>query len=165
MLYNHRIISFLFFTTTFFSVSLASTFLVYCYFTFNVSVTPQPKSEPKIKAESGASEVSTPNPFSTSEKFAQAQTSNVRDGLLPLRPLVGGEDQELREGRPRIKQEHDDYEQVRAIQPLVAEADDEDEGYDEGSSAWRDSGIGTSRDEHDRSSLQRRRRSLHRIEF
>lgn len=70
-------------------------------------------------------------------------------------------------GRGKVKQEEDEAkareERVVAstsIQPLGAEADDE-EDEDEAIVSWRDSGIGTSLEDTDRRrSIQRRRRAL-----
>ena len=153
--------SFLFFTITFFFVSMASAFLVYLYFTLSGSAAQQPKSETKVKAEPAASDLGTPNPMTTSDT---AQASGVRDGHLSLRASDDGLDQESREGRPRIKKEEDLADQSKDIQPLIGEADDEDEGYGESGSAWRDSGIGTSRDDQDRRDMQRRRKFSNRWE-
>ena len=137
---------------------------MYFYFTFSNSTEPQPKPEPKIKPESGTSEMGTPNPFSTSEAPESAQASESRSGLLSLLSLGGGEGQEYGDWS-RIKKEEGLPERRRTIQPLVTgEADDEDESYAESGSAWRDSGIGTSRDEQDRRSVQRRRKSSSRTE-
>ncbi|KAL8799534.1 MAG: hypothetical protein Q9182_005809 [Xanthomendoza sp. 2 TL-2023] len=56
----------------------------------------------------------------------------------------------------RVKQE-DEVLQSTGVQPLIAEADDEDDGM--GASAFRDSGIGTSLDEAQRARVQRRKKS------
>ena len=60
------------------------------------------------------------------------------------------EDQKLRDDRAIAS---------ASIQPLGAEADDEDEDG-ETIPPWRDSGIGTSLDDTDRRNVQRRRRAL-----
>lgn len=62
------------------------------------------------------------------------------------------------EEKAYIKQEEGGIDGATGIQPLVAEADDEDE--EENVSAWRDSGIGTSLEEGDRRGVQRRRKAL-----
>ena len=68
-------------------------------------------------------------------------------------------------GRGNVKREADEIKQEEEvmrstdIQPLAGEADDEDDEL-EGTSGWRDSGIGTGRDEERMASVQRRRRSL-----
>ena len=65
-----------------------------------------------------------------------------------------------REEEERIKiKEEEEIERTTGIQPLVAEADDEDEEAGD-PLGWRDSGIGTSLEEGDRRGVQRRKRNM-----
>ena len=59
-----------------------------------------------------------------------------------------------------VKREEDELLRSTDIQPLIAEADDEDEGVTEGKSGFRDSGLGTGLDEDRMAGVQRRRKAL-----
>ena len=64
------------------------------------------------------------------------------------------------EAAERVKMEQDRVMESTSIQPLGAEADDE-EDEDEAVASWRDSGIGTSLEDTDRRrSVQKRRKAL-----
>ena len=62
----------------------------------------------------------------------------------------------MKQDEDRIKQEEEEIERTTGIQPLVAEADDEEDYLDD--RRWRDSGIGTSLEEGEKQGIQRRRR-------
>ena len=80
---------------------------------------------------------------------------------MPLHFSSRAEAKKREEDDPRVKKEEvDEIERTTGIQPLVAEADDEDEEDDAEVFSFRDSGIGTSLDEGDRRGVQRRRKGL-----
>ena len=138
ILYNYMITSFLIFTSAFYAVAMASASLVYLVF-----VMYHAEAEPKIKQEQGLKKEDT--------------VGDAQDSQLPLqfprRPVFG---QAGAADDVTIKTE--EAEEAKSIQPLGADADDEDEDeYAEGS-AWRDSGIGTGRDDEERRRPSRRRR-------
>ena len=141
------------FTTAFFGVSLISSAVMYLIFTFYVAPSSEDKPRPRqaIKSESQDFDSKPFNPLSISDMSDTTRTFPTRGRQKPLQ-FTGPEEE-----RKVKTEEEEDAEQNIEIQRLVAEADDEDEGY-AGSSTWRDSGIGTGIDE-DRRSAQRRRRS------
>ncbi|MCJ1473821.1 hypothetical protein MMC13_002473 [Lambiella insularis] len=162
ILYNHRILSYLFFTTTFFSVSLTSTFLAYLLLSSFLSSPPFPtKSEPAphIKHERTASSSERFNPFSTSDLSDTARSFPTLGRQMPLH-FSGRSDAAKHEDEAvKVKKEEPDaIERTTGLQPLAAEADDEDEGDDAEAWSFRDSGIGTSLEEGDWRSGPRRRR-------
>jgi hypothetical protein len=123
------------------------------------------ESASKAKGSKSPSQRIKTEPTDTdSETLHPASTADVSDasrnlpGLSQLMPLKFS-------ARPSVKQEEapgeaereeEDVGRTAAIQPLLAEADDEDEDdFD----SWRDSGIGTSLDDGARRGMQRRRRS------
>lgn len=59
-----------------------------------------------------------------------------------------------------VKKEEDEVMRSTEIQPLAAEADDEDDDVLQETSGFRDSGIGTGLDEERLASVQRRRKAL-----
>lgn len=153
ILYNYKLTSFAIFTSAFFGVSLISSAVIYLIFTFWLSPSPkdEPESQRKIKSEPQEPDTKTFNPFSISDlsDTARAFPNRGRQNRLELSGPA-----ETR----TIKNESEGYlEETTGIQPLAAEADDEDEGY-AGSSTWRDSGIGTGIEE-DRRGVPRRRKS------
>lgn len=110
-------------------------------------------ASPKIKAER-----------SESEKYEPSLTEGLSDTSrtfptlgrhIPLH-FTGREESARREGDEGVKQE-DEVIQSTGLQPLIAEADDEDEGID--TSGFRDSGVGTSLDESQRGRVQRRKKN------
>ena len=111
----------------------------------------KPKSGSAIKAEPEALDSKLVNPLSISDLSDTARTFPTRGRQKPLQFSSPSESRAIK------NEDEDNLERAADIQPLGAEADDEDEGY-AGSSTWRDSGIGTGIDE-DRRGVQRRRRS------
>jgi seipin len=105
------------------------------------------KSEPRDATD-------TFNPLSTSDL---SDTPRSFPTIGRQKPLLfpGRPSQEMKEESVPIKEE--EAELYSGLQPLVAEADDEDE--DEAGSSWRDSGIGTGREDSGRRGLQRRKSS------
>ena len=155
ILYNHRVLSYLFFTTTFFTVATTSTFIGYMILS-SILKTPTPseyKSSHKLKAEHEDSDNEPLNPLSTSDL---SDTSRHFPTLSHQRPLhFPGRIESTKNDEIRIKTEEEEIERTTGIQPLTAEADDEDEFDDR---RWRDSGVGTSLEEGDRRGVQRRKR-------
>ncbi|MCJ1385094.1 hypothetical protein MMC17_008212 [Xylographa soralifera] len=165
ILYNHRILSYLFFTTTFFTVSLTSTFLAYLLLSSYLSSSSSSisKSEPgsHIKSEPSASDSEHFNPLSTSDLSDTSRTFPTLGRQMPLHFSGRTEARKREEDDPRVKKEEvDEIERTTGIQPLVAEADDEDEEDDAEVFSFRDSGIGTGLDEGNRRGVQRRRKGL-----
>lgn len=71
-----------------------------------------------------------------------------------------GRNEPTKKEEARVKEEEEVLESA-AIDPLHNEADDEEDDEERDTTGWRDSGIGTSLEEGDRSeSVQRRRRAL-----
>ncbi|MCJ1389146.1 hypothetical protein MMC18_002000 [Xylographa bjoerkii] len=165
ILYNHRILSYLFFTTTFFTVSLTSTFLAYLLLSSYLSrpSSSVSKTDPgaHIKSDPSASDSEHFNPLSTSDLSDTSRTFPTLGRQMPLHFSSRTEAMQMEEEDPRVKKEEvDEIERTTEIQPLVAEADDEDEEDDAEAFSFRDSGIGTSLEEGDRRGVQRRRKGL-----
>lgn len=175
ILYHHRIFSFLFFTTAFWTSSLFSAGLSWLLFhhSFVPTAIKSEKSEPssnsnRIKSEP-PSDSDPIDPFST-EDFSDTSRPFPRLGRqIPLH-FTRADSGIKREGSRKeekaklIQKLVESQAPNTGIQPLAAiEADDEDD-MDAGAS-WRDSGIGTSLDDRDRSGAywrQRRRYTLDR---
>lgn len=165
ILYNHRILSYLFFVSTFFTVSLTSTSLAYFLLSSHLfgsfppsslsSLKADPSTNLKIKAEPGAggfeaaSEPEPFNPLSTSDLSDTSRTFPTLGRQMPLHFTS-------RNGEQRIKTEEEEEPAPLGVQPLLAEADDEDEDDEEKDFSFRDSGIGTSVDEGGRGTRRRR---------
>jgi len=163
-LYNHRILSYLFFVSTFFTVSLTSTSLAYFLFSSHIFGSSFPtgiKSDPsspstlKIKAEPGAGGL---DPASESEPFNPLSTSDLSDTSRTFPTL--GRQMPLhftsRNGEQKVKTEVEEEPAPLGVQPLLGEADDEDEDDDEKDFSFRDSGIGTSLEDAGRGARRRR---------
>ena len=134
ILYNYKLTSFVVFTATFFGISILSTLLIYIAFALSGGGSEhKERIKQEIKSES-PDEILQPEP-------RQAISASVTDGV--------SDDTE-------IKKEDFDGLEPSDINPLGGEADDEDE--DGSTSAWRDSGIGTGREDN-RDSSNRKRKS------
>lgn len=141
MLYNYRIVSFVVFTATFFGTSLTSALLIYLVFTFNA----RSKGKPDIRVIK--KEIK-------SEPREVSQEVKVDEYV----PLIA----DSTSSGTRIKKEDYDSLEPADLPAMGGEADDEDtedDVYDENTSAWRDSGIGTGRDEVQDSAGGKKRRS------
>lgn len=162
ILYHHRILSFIFFTTTFWSSSMLSMlcawFILSSY--FDASPT-RPKDEADangshVKRERSDSDVH--DPASLEDLSDTSRTFPTLGRQKPLhftgRGLVKKEEDEV------IKREEDEVMRSIDIQPLAGEADDEDDDTMGELSGWRDSGIGTGLDEERLASVQRRRKAV-----
>ena len=156
VLYHHRIVSYLFFTTTFWISSMVSALVVWLAFSlFLSSRSASPKSDPKghgsiIKTEGSDSEQF--DPFSTEDLSDTSRTFPTLGRQAPLHFTKKEE-----EG---IKREEEEVIRSAAIDPLHNEADDEDDHEGQETAGWRDSGIGTSLEEGDRRDSVQRRRAL-----
>lgn len=112
----------------------------------------QEPASPSIKAEP-----------SESERYEPSLTEGLSDASRTF-PTLGrhiplhftGRDEGLRRGNDARMKHEDEVIQSNDIQPLLAEADDEDEGIE--TSGFKDSGIGTSLDEAQKARVQRRKR-------
>ena len=155
----------MFFTTTFYLVSVVSTFLAYVILSSYLSI-PFPSSLPTkeetqstVKSEPSASDSEVLNPFSTSDLSDTSRTFPILGRQMPLH-FSNRREAFKYEEEERVKlEEEEEIERTTRIQPLVAEADDEDEDEDD-PMGWRDSGLGTSLEEGDRRGVQRRRKNL-----
>lgn len=116
------------------------------------------EERPAIKTEPSESE---PNEPDLTEGLSD--TSRIFPTLGRLKPLQftvrggGGGDRGREEEDPIKKEEEEDVLQTTSVQPLGAEADDEDDDFGV-ASGFKDSGIGTSLDEAQRAQAQQRRR-------
>lgn len=129
------------------------------------------KSEPsrngkRVKSEP-LSDSDPIDPFSTEDFSDTSRTFPTLGRQIPLhftRADSGFKKEETRrEERAKLDQEAEPQAPNTGIQPLAAiEADDEDD-MDAGAS-WRDSGIGTSLDDGDRSGAYRRQRRRHTLD-
>ncbi|KAL8778541.1 MAG: hypothetical protein Q9213_007370 [Squamulea squamosa] len=158
IMYHHRILSYMVFTTMFWSSSMISALVAWLVLSSYLlsdptAVKKRDSESPKIKAEP-----------SESEKYEQSLTEGLSDTSRTF-PTLGryiplhftGRDEGTHVGSDeRLKQE-DEVIQSSGAQPLTAEADDEDEDIE--TSGFRDSGIGTSLDESQRARVQRRKRN------
>ena len=169
IIYNHRIFSYLFFTSTFWTCSVISSLLAWFVLGsfFSDAKEKQPKkeeiedSDKAIKSEEEYDDQF--DPFSTEDLSDTSRSFPTLGRQMPLHfssrggNLMKGETEE----EAKIKREEDKVMASTNIQPLGAEADDEDDEDDRGVRSWRDSGIGTSLEETDRRiNTPRRRRSL-----
>ncbi|KAL8716261.1 MAG: hypothetical protein Q9220_000166 [cf. Caloplaca sp. 1 TL-2023] len=161
IMYHHRILSYIIFTSLFWSSSMISALVAWLVLSSYLSThhttakKEEPDNFPKIKTEP-----------SESEKYDQSLTEGLSDTSrtfptlgrqMPLH-FSGGRADDAGRGKERaMKQE--EVVQSAKIQPLIAEADDEDEDEDFETAGFKDSGIGTSLDESQRARLYRRRRS------
>ena len=159
IMYHHRILSYVVFTGCFWAASVMSFAVTYMAVTLVLGSSNEKKAErkrgvlndgdlylekqPPVKVEEGMSD--TPRMFPS--------IGRTGGGTAPLRYHDFSVKQEEGEGEEELIES-------TTLQPL--EADDEDEGLEEGTESFRDSGIGTGRDEaRERArGVQRRRRAL-----
>ena len=128
---------------------------------------PVPKKEGYENGTTVKSEPSESEAFDPASLEDMSDTSRTFPTLgrqaQPLHFSARGGGKKEQEDEGRIKREVDEVERlpssILAAVGLGAEADDEDE--DEGlGSEWRDSGIGTSREDERREEVRRRRKAL-----
>lgn len=108
-----------------------------------------------IKTEPSESE-----PYEPSLTEGLSDTSRTFPTLGRHMPLHFTSRGEGNSGRTEdvVKKEVEDVIQSTGVQPLIAEADDEDEGAE--TTGFRDSGIGTSLEDDPRAQVQKRRKAL-----
>ena len=160
VLYHHRVLSFLFFTATFWSSSMLSMLLAWFAFSSHLATHTITKTESisngsaRLKSEREDSETFDPTSLDDISDTPRAFPTLGRQMPLQFtrRPAVVKEDNDVRE--------EDETAQSTGVQSLLAEADDEDDDVTEGTSGWRDSGLGTGLDEDRITSVQRRRKAL-----
>ncbi len=160
-MYNHRIISLLVFTTIFWGVEITFTSVAWLVLSSYFKTTTPTSESIKADRDSEASIIK------KEEESDAAFTEDLSDTSRSF-PTYSRQPP-LRYDSPKVKTEDEDeqeeIERTTNIQPLIAEADDEDDDIlDLGASRDRrsDSGLGTSMDESAarRESVQRRRRNL-----
>ena len=129
--------------------ALGAWLILSSYFSTNTGkVKKQDEKQTAIKAE--MEESSAMEPSTTDGVSDTSRTFPTLGRQMPLHfSRRVGEAEEV------IKEE--ELVQSTGIQPLIAEADDEDDGE---SDMFRDSGIGTSLEEQHRAQVQRRRKAL-----
>ena len=157
ILYHHRILSFLFFTTTFWSSSILSMllawFLFSSYLVTHITTKPESLSDGSTRLKSERED---------SETFDPTSLEDISDTPRAFPTL--GRQMPLQFTRPPavVKKEEEEEETVHptGVQSLIAEADDEDDDVTEATSGWRDSGLGTGLDEDRVTNVQRRRKAL-----
>ena len=163
ILYHHRIISFLFFTTMFWSSSMLSMLLAWFVLSSYLSA---PKPTSKTESDTNGSAIK--HEREDSETFDHTSFDDISDTPRSF-PTLGRQMPLQFTGRPspvkkkedeEIKREEDELVGSTGIQPLIAEADDEDDEAAEAMSGWRDSGLGTGLEEDRMSGVQRRRKAL-----
>jgi seipin len=138
-LYNHRILAYLVFTSGFFIVTMSSTLLA--YFVLSIYFAPTTPGPHELKPSSikttSESDTEPFNPLSTSDLSDTARTFPTFGRQMPLHYTPVKKEEDV-----RVKSEE---EQLLGVQPMIGEADDEDEeDFEETEgSRWRDSGIGT----------------------
>lgn len=180
LLYHHKFLSFFIFTTVFWGSSVLSMLLVWLGLSLYLSSPPGKtvaekegllKPNGTLKSEPTDSDAAF-DPTSLEDLSDTSRTfPTLARGQAPLRFSSGatraarakGEEEAEGAGKIKMEREGDGMEKAMAdipMSPLVgleAEADDEEE--DEGfGSEWRDSGIGTSREDERREEIRRRRK-------
>ena len=150
VLYNHRILSFLVFTSVFWSSSMLSMAIV--WFTLSIYLS----SGDDDAGKDSASEGTVKEEARIKDEYEEPDLSDTSRTFPTL-----GRQRPLKYERPSIKAEDDDSPLETTLQPLQAElgeADDEDEFGDAALSSFRDSGIGTGREDAGEASARRRKR-------
>lgn len=172
ILYHHRILSFLFFTTAFWSSSMLS--MAVAWFVTSTYLGPGPSSMKTgsnvktgsiVKSESDPHDTAMKRERSDSEAFDPTSMEDLSDTSrtfptlgrqMPLH-FAGRKDVKKEE---EIKREEDEVMRSTGVQPLAAEADDEEDDISQETTGFRDSGIGTGLDDERLASVQRRRKAL-----
>ncbi|KAL8726707.1 MAG: hypothetical protein Q9166_006575 [cf. Caloplaca sp. 2 TL-2023] len=157
IMYQNRIVSYVIFTSMFWSSSMISALVAWLvlssYLSSDSIVKKKESNFPKVKSEPSESDN-----YEASLTEGLSDTSRTFPMLgrhMPLR-FTGREEGGPRGSDERVKQENE-FIQSTGVQPLTAEADDEDEDIE--TFGFRDSGIGTSLDEGQRARVQRRKKN------
>lgn len=166
VLYRHRILSFLFFTTAFWGSSMVSMGLAWLVVSMYVGKKEEGGRSGKEEEEEGSNRsVVVKRERSDSDAFDPTSLEDLSDASRTF-PTLGRQMPLHFTGRKDVKREEEikreEEEVLRAaeMQPLAAEADDEDDDMSQGTSGFRDSGIGTGLDDERLASVQRRRKAL-----
>ena len=161
ILYHHRILSFFIFTATFWTSSMLSMLIVWLGLSMYRSSGPPSL----VKEESDKPGTAIKSEPTDSDTFDPTSMEDLSDTSRTF-PTVGRQ-MPLHYSRRRsvddspIKREEDENGATMTIPSMMAnEADDEDDAEDRTGSEWRDSGIGTSREEERREDVRRRRKML-----
>lgn len=159
VLYHHRILSFLFFTTAFWSSSLISMALAWFAVSTYLASLATVKTESKTNSPITKRENPDSDAFDPTSMEDLSDTSRTFPTLSRQMPLhfSGRKDVKREE---EIKREVDDVLRSTEVQPLATEADDEDDDMSQEVSGFRDSGIGTGLDDERLASVQRRRKAM-----
>ncbi|KAL9028061.1 MAG: hypothetical protein Q9196_003508 [Gyalolechia fulgens] len=159
IMYHHRVLSYIIFTSMFWSSSMISSLIAWL-----VLASYLPSDVTKVKKEERTAsaiktEPSEPEAYEPSLTEGLSDTSRTFPSLGRHMPLhfPGRTEGNDRHTEELVKQE-DDVIQSTGVQPLLAEADDEDEGAE--TTGFRDSGIGTSPEEDRKAQVQKRRKAL-----
>ncbi|KAL9129542.1 MAG: hypothetical protein Q9217_002029 [Psora testacea] len=165
VLYNHRILSFLVFTTAFWASSVLSMGIVWLFLSIYLDAESKGKGKLAKKEESdtdGSAIKSEPTPdpetFDPTSLEDLSDTARTFPTFSHQKPLhyTPREAEQV----PIVKiEEHMEDAPVQSLAAAAVEADDED-NFEEASSAWRDSGIGTSLEDERRAGVHRRRKAL-----
>ena len=162
ILYHHRVLSFLFFTTAFWSSSMVSMALAwFAVSTYLGSSSASVKEEEEsngsvaVKRERSVSDAAF-DPTSMEDLSDTSRTFPTLGRQIPLH-FTGRKDVKREE---EIKREEDEVLRSAESQPQAAEADDEEDDVSQETSGFRDSGIGTGLDDERLASVQRRRKAL-----
>ncbi|KAL9047352.1 MAG: hypothetical protein Q9214_000049 [Letrouitia sp. 1 TL-2023] len=159
IMYHHRIISYLVFTSMFWTCAMLTSLLVWLILSTTLSPRPQQDRQPIKEQEAEHAEVKSEQeelkepttPSLTEELSDTSRTFPTLGRHMPLH-FPGRGRSRVKEGErdeeeDKIKREDEDVMESAGIQPLNGEADDEDEERETAGQSFRDSGIGTSIDE------------------
>lgn len=124
------------------------------YFSGSTAVKKEEATPSAIKTEPSESETYEPSLTEGLSDTSRTFPTLGRHMPLHFTGRAGGSDRRTEE---QVKQEEDVIQSI-GVQPLVAEADDEDEGAE--TTGFRDSGIGTSLEEDRKAQVQKRRKAL-----
>ncbi|KAL8865983.1 MAG: hypothetical protein Q9174_006572 [Haloplaca sp. 1 TL-2023] len=168
LMYHHRILSFLIFTTIFWTSSMTSTLLAWLILASYFPSSPPSPSKPPKKDKEELDPTSSTIKSEQEDTYDPSLTDALTEGFsdtsrtFPVlsrhqKPLHFSSGSRGDSDIQNLKQE-DDLPTYSTIQPLGAEADDEDD--DDFVGGFKDSGIGTSVDESgrgERGGVQKRR--------
>ena len=154
-MYNHRILSFLVFTLSFWTAAMISTFSVYLALSSFLSSAQEASQQefyrrPHIKNES---EAENGDLLSSPGRLSELQGMFPSRGRQPLRSPSA-------ESAGTVKKEEDDGGEKLEVSPLTNEADDEEEYDDRVFVGRSDSGLGTSLEEGSQTGVARRKSNI-----
>lgn len=159
LLYHHRVLSFLFFTTAFWSSSMISMAVAWFAISTYLGSSTTVKTELETNGTTIKRERSNSDAFDPMSMEDLSDTSRTFPTLGRQIPLHFTRRKDVKK-EEEIKREEDEVLRSTAVQPLAAEADDEDDDMSQETSGFRDSGIGTGLDDERLASVQRRRKAL-----